>query len=72
MLFNENTLYKWYKAVLHKVGSMSHQKQQDWRLVKNVDFGAVADRILMASKTLLPSGVHTRKNSLLLRMKTEL
>lgn len=52
--------------------SVNHQKHQGWRLVKNADFWAVAERILMTSKTLLSTGIDTRNNSLLLSVKREL
>lgn len=65
MVLNENTL-------LHKVGSVSHQKHRGWRSVKNADFWATVDRILMASQTLPPPGVHIRNSPLQLSVKRKL
>lgn len=52
------SLYRWYKAVLHKVGCVNHQKHQGWNPVKNADVWVVADIILMAPKTPIPWRTH--------------
>ena len=40
-------------------GAVSHQKHQGWGFVKNADFWAVVDTILMAPRTPAPWCTHS-------------